>query len=106
MQLPKTPAEAAKELPLRNSPRIAAFLGDETRQYFIIVEQTVLCQVPSFQFALFLFFSAYYVFHLEYPKSIKNIMFFLQDYVLAFPDSLNRPGTYLATASDINKLSQ
>ena len=84
-----------------NSPQIAAFIGDETVQYFVIIEHRVLCQVPTFQHALFIAFSAFYVFHLEYPKTVKNAMFFLQDYVLAFPDSMRRPATYLATASDI-----
>ena len=87
------------------SPRIAAFVGEEAIQYFIIIERSVLCQVPSFQFALYLTFSSYYVFHLEYPKAIKNVMFFLQDYILSYPDSLRRPATYLATASDIKKLA-
>ena len=50
-------------------------------------------------------FSAYYAFHLEYPKPVKNVMLFLQDYVLSFPDGQRRPATYLATASDIKKLS-
>lgn len=43
----------------RNSPRIAAFIGEETKQYFVLVEQDVLCQVPSVQSALFITFSAY-----------------------------------------------
>ena len=71
----------------------------------MLVEQDVLCQVPSVQLALFITFSAYYVFHLEYPKQLKNVMYFLQDFVLAYPDFLRRPANYLATASDIKKLS-
>lgn len=86
-------------------PRVAAFVRDESIQYFIVVEQTVLCQVRSLQYALFLAFSSYYVFHLEYPKPIKNVMFFFQDYILSYPNSLRRPATYLATASDIKKLA-
>ena len=50
-------------------------------------------------------FSAYYAFHLEYPKPVKNAMLFLQDYVLSFPDGQRRPATYLVTASDINRLT-
>ena len=79
-------------------------MGEEAIQYFVLIEQKVLCQVPSFQFALYITFSAFYVFHLEYPKVVRNVFFFLQDYVLSYPDSLRRPATYLATASDINKL--
>lgn len=89
----------------KNSPRVATFVGDESIQYFILVEQTVLCQSRSLQYALFLTFSSYYVFHLEYPKPIRNVMFFFQDYILSYPDSLRRPATYLATASDIKKMT-
>ena len=105
MQNTETPERVCMETPSRTSPRIAAFVGDETIQYFVLVESFVLCQVPSFQHALFIMFSAYYAFHLEYPKPVKNAIFFSQDYVLAYPDSQCRPSTYLATASDIKKLS-
>ena len=83
------------------SPRIAAFVGEESVHH---IEGQVLCQIPSFQSALFLVF-AYYVFHLDYPKIVRSVFFFFQDYVLAFPDSQKRPSVYLATASDIKKLS-
>ena len=68
LQMTDTPENASIEAPIRNSPRIAAFIGEENKQYFIIVEQKVLCQVPSIQFAIFIVFSSYYVFHLEYPN--------------------------------------
>ena len=93
----------SKEPPVRNSPRIAAFIGDESQQYFVLIEQKVLCQVPSFQFAVFILFSTYYAFHLEYPKPVKNALLFFQDYVLSFPDGLRRPTTYLGTSADIKK---
>lgn len=101
----ETPEHVCRELPQRSSPRIAAFIGEEMIQYFVLVEQCVLSQVPSLQHALFITFSAYYIFHLEYPKPVKNAMLFFQDYVLAYPDSQRRPATYLATASDIKKLT-
>jgi hypothetical protein len=101
-----TPEEVAKEIPPRNSPRFVAFVGERQTQYYVLVEQKILCQVPSFQDALFVTFSAYYVFHLGYPTAIENVYFFLQDYVLAYPDSCRRKGTYLATASDIKKCVQ
>ena len=61
LQYTEAPEQVAREPPTRNSPRIAAFLGEEAKQYFV------------------------------------------QDYVLAMPDSLHRPATYLATASDLIK---
>ena len=45
------------------------------------------------------------IFHLEYPKQTKNVMFFFQDYIVTHPDSMKRPGTYLAVVSDIKKLA-
>ena len=87
------------ELPKRTAPRIAAFGS----QYFIIVEQFVVCEVSSFSRALFVMFSCYYVFNLEYPKSVKNVMLFFQDYIFGRPDSESRPANYLAIASDIKR---
>lgn len=87
--------------PVRNSPRVVARLGD-SRQFFVVVEQKVLCEAPSFQAAIFAMFSSYYIFHLEYPKNCKNILFFLQDYILGLPDSLGRTGTYLAYHLTLN----
>ena len=87
------------------APRIAAFVGEERTQYYIIVEGNVYCEVPSFQFALFVMFSSFYVFHLEYPKVVQSVLYFLQDYILAYPDCCGRPFVYLGTASDIKKLS-
>lgn len=103
LQLNERPEAICEQAPLRTSLRIAAFIGDEAIQYFVLVERKVLCQVPSFQQALFVAFCSFYVFHLEYPKEVKNVCFFLQDYVLGLPDSLKRPGTYLGVASDVKK---
>ena len=100
-----TPEDVCKQPPLRTAPRIAAFMGEENIQYFVLIEHRVLCQVPSLQHALYIMFSAFYVFHLEYPKQTKNVMFFFQDYIVAHPDSMKRPGTYLAVVSDIKKLA-
>ena len=36
-------------------------------------------------------------------NSINGIFFFLQDYILVYPDSVNRSGNYLAIATDINR---
>ena len=105
LQVTETPEGVCKEAPLRNSPRIAAFIGEQSQQYFVTTEQSVLCQVPSFQFAVFVMFSTYYAFYLEYPKPVKNALLFFQDYVLSFPDGLRRPATYLATSCDIKKLA-
>ena len=96
--------EVCKELPTRNSPCIAAIVGESSSvQYFVLVEQTVLCELPSFQAALYVMFCAYYVFNLAYPKQSKATLFFIQDFILGLPDGIKRPASYLATSSDINR---
>ena len=85
------------------SPRVAAFLTDQKRQYFVITESKVLCEVPSLQDALFYTFASYYVFNLAYPKECEKLFFFLQDYIVQHPDSVGRTSSYLATASDIKR---
>ena len=98
-----TMEEACRKIPLRNSPRIAAFVSEESVQFFILCEQKVLCKAPSLQVALFLMFSAYYVFNLEYPKQVRNVLFFFQDYILSQPDSFKRPSPYISVVSDIKR---
>ena len=84
--------------PKRNSPRIGAFKSSS--QYFIYC---AVCELPNIRSALFYLFCAYYVFDLEYPKQAQNVFYFLQDYILSYPDSSKRPSTYLAIVSDIKR---
>lgn len=95
--------EACQKKPVRNSPRIAVFKNTGSPQFFILGEKFPLFEVPNLKAALFYMFSSYYVFNLEYPKCILNVFYFLQDYVLSYPDSLKRPGSYLAVLSDIKQ---
>ena len=98
-----SPEAMARLPPARNSPCIIAVLGEESRQYFIVIEQAILCQVPTFFQALYILFCSYYAFHLHYPPQVQCVFFFLQDYILMYPDSVNRSGNYLAVATDINR---
>ena len=50
-------------------------------------------------YALFLMFSAYYVFNLDYHKQRRMYSFF-QDYILGYPDSFKRPSPYITVVSD------
>ena len=43
-------------------------------------------RVSTPQLALFVTFSLYYVFNLEYPDDAKGVFLFLQDYILEQPD--------------------
>lgn len=81
---------------------IAAFLG-ESLQYVIVCEKQPLCTATTLQVALFLLFSSYYCFNLDYPVPAKHVLSFMQDYVLGHPDSNKKTATYLATVSDIKR---
>ena len=92
-----------KKEPIRSQPWICAIVGDETVEYIIMCERQSLCKAPNLQVALFLVFSAYYCFNLEYPPLAKNIFFFIQDYILGHPDSNKKTATYLSVVSDIKR---
>lgn len=89
--------------PVRNQPRIAAIVGDLVTEYFIICEQKVFCKVLSLKMALFIVFSCYYCFNLEYPGAAKWIFVFFQDYILEQPDHTKKSATYLSITSDIKR---
>ena len=103
MQEMQSMQEACCTPPARNQPRIAAVIEEETTQFFIMCEQKIVCKVDCLQNALFLVFSAYYVFNLEYPNNAKSILYFIQDYILSSPDTGKRLGSYLAVVSDIQR---
>ena len=95
--------EALKaELP---SPRVAVFSSATKKQFFILVEKAILCEVPCLSTALFVAFASYYVFNLEYPKPVKNILYFFQDFIVKHPDSYDRNSPYLAITSDVKRFS-
>ena len=82
------PVEEVSSDPELPAPRIGAYLSD-TKLFFLFVENNILCQVSAVSHALFLLFSSYYVFYLEYPNpcSEECHVYFLQDYVFNYPDS-------------------
>ena len=89
--------------PMRTQPRIAAIVGDDSFEYFIVCEQQPLCKVPTLQTAIFIAFACYYCFNLEYPTVAKNVFHFFQDYILGQPDSNKKTGSYLGIVSDIKR---
>ena len=96
-----TPMEsAAQATQRRNTLRIAAFKGTETRQYFISVEQSVLCEhLISSQLSICGL--PHFVFNLEYDKNAKHVSLFFQDVILGLPDTNKRGASYIAVVSDL-----
>ncbi len=95
--------DAIKTNPVRNAPRVVAMIGECNKQYFVLMEQTVLCEVSSLPLSLYVAFACFYVYNLEYPIKASSIFFFFQDYLLGYPDSVKRPSSYIAVVSDIKK---
>lgn len=85
------------------APRMVLVSSMTKIQYFVTAEREVLGEYPSFQDTLFFVFASYYVYHLQYPTQVKNIFYFIQDFIVRHPDSYDRKGTYLATTSDIKR---
>lgn len=94
---------AYTKLLLRPQPRIAAFVGENRCDYFVVCEQQVMCKVANLKTALFITFASYYCFNLEYPTPAKNVLYFFQDYILGHPDSSERSGSYLGVVSGIKR---
>ena len=94
---------ACRMPPKRTQPRIAAVVGEENTQYFVVCEQLVLFKVTSLRLAIFFTVASYYCFNLEYPTPAKNLFNFLQDYILGQPDSNKKSASYLAVVSDIKR---
>ncbi len=91
----------------KNTPWIGEFSaedGDIT--FFVFVEQSVFCTVTSFSKAIFVWFSLFYVFNLEYGKAVHDICIFFQEFVFGLPDNVSiKNGTYLSVTTDIQSLA-
>ena len=104
IQMISSPDTAAKDTPV-NTPRIGKFITEDgAPQYFLFVEQLPLCHVGEFCKALFLWFSAHYIFHLQYNSSIRELSLFFQECIFGIPMHCKKTATYLQTATDIQKL--
>ena len=101
----RTIEELSSLAPVRNSPRIIEVLDDDgVPVYNIVCERNCFCKTPTFHDALYFCFATYYIFNLEYPKPVSNLLFFFfQDCILSFPDSLDRNTNFVTIVTDINK---
>ena len=93
--------EDVKMVDRYSQPRITAFLSEGRRQYFIVTEHRILCEIPTLQDALFYTFGSYYIFNLAHPKEMEKVLFFFPGLHYSTPDSVGRSSMYLAMASDI-----
>ena len=99
-----TTTSVCQTTPVCNQPWIAALIGDSAAtKYLVICEQKEIAIVSSLESALYMAFSLYYCFNLQYPEKAKWMYFFLQDYILEQPDRSVKSATYLSVTSDIKR---
>ena len=97
------PETVAVAPPTRNSPWIGEFKAEDGDSvYFIFVEQKVLCTVNSFTKSLFVWFSLFYIFNLEYNKYARDVCLFFQEFIFGLPsNAYKKTSTYLSITTDI-----
>ncbi len=99
--------EATKSASEVKGPRIGRFIpedGDE--MFFLFLEDFVLCQVNSFERAIFVWFSLFYIFHLSYPPNIFDVCLFLQEFVFGIPEPCGlKSSTYRSVSTDIQNIT-
>ena len=97
------PESVGSEIPSRNTPFIAEFNGEDCgSDYFLYVEQSPLCSTNSLTKVVYFWFSLYYIFNLEYAKTLKDLCLFFQEFIFGLPDtSIKKSSTYLSVSTDI-----
>lgn len=106
MQIHNNPETLGIMPPVRNCPRFVELMlmvVDGRSSYFLFMEQAVVCSVQSFTKVL-LWFALHYIFNLEYDKMVGEVVFF-QKFVFGLPCPAMKTAMYLATSTDIQKLT-
>ena len=58
---------------------------DDDPQLFVVIDKEVILETDSYQQGLFALFGVHYVFNIEYPKKLKLIYQFIEEYVFGIP---------------------
>ena len=109
LQQTDDPAEVASRPPVRPAPRFVLIPGEQP-QYFIFIENEILCVCYSFSHALVVWFMSHYIFNLEYSNKIKEVALFVQEYIFGRPATSglkrHKTATYLSVCTDIQSYMQ
>ncbi len=91
----------------KNAPWIGQFCAEDGAvTFFVFVEQSVFCTVTTLSKAIFIWFSLFYVFNLEYSKAVHDLCIFFQEFVFGLPHSVSgKTSTYLSITTDIQALA-
>jgi len=64
---------------------VAPDVEDDDPQLFVVIDNNVIMELSSFLEGLIAAFGVHYAFNLEYPKKLRNIYQFLEEYVFGIP---------------------
>lgn len=64
---------------------MAPDVEDDDPQLFVVIDNNVIMELSSFLEGLIAAFGVHYAFNLEYPKKLRNIYQFLEEYVFGIP---------------------
>ena len=79
------------------------FVGDVNTQYFLAIEQELLIECKCMSNAIFTMLAVHFVFNIEYNHQVKDVLYFLQDKVLGFPDpGFKKSSVYMSISSAID----
>ncbi|XP_019861592.1 PREDICTED: uncharacterized protein LOC109590087 [Amphimedon queenslandica] len=92
-------------------PRLVLFEGDSSStitQGFIVAEKNVIFEIINFSVfeGLVSLLATYYIFHVNYPKSIpaSSLLYFIQEHLLEFNDPASKkPARYKAFINTLKK---
>ena len=97
-----------------SEPRLVLFLSDSEdaaiSQGLIVAEKNILFEITDFSIidGLISHLATYYVFHVNYPKSVpaQSLLLFLQEIILENPEPIQKKSArYRATVNAIKKAS-
>ena len=75
--------------------------GREVKQYFIVVENNLYCEVNSLAKAFSALFAIYYVYDIAYPKQCSNSCLFIERFLFALKGPQQLTQTAIGTIASI-----
>ena len=75
-------------------------------QYFIAIEQKLMCECNSLTSALFNLVAVHYVFNIEYCRQVKDFFLFLEEMILNIDGSTKLGPAYLQISAAIGCFHQ
>ena len=87
-----------------SAPYIAICLGDMSCELFVMCERIPFAQSTDFLSVLVCLIGAYFTFNIAYPASLKNVLVFVQHFILDIKDKQQIPNAALQLCSTLDKM--